>query len=138
MIDADHFKKINDRFGHYEGDVALKVIAQAIRSTVRRTDLVGRLGGEEFGVFLPGASQSGARMVAERIRQNDSRAAFRPASKAWQLSVSVGCAAFERRIGFSVLFRIADERLYEAKSAGRNRVMLTRVELGKPQVVALH
>ncbi|WP_246248905.1 GGDEF domain-containing protein [Chelativorans alearense] len=138
VIDADHFKKINDRFGHYEGDMALKAIAHAIRSAVRKTDLVGRLGGEEFGVFLPGATERGAASVAERIRQRVNRVAFRPGGEICPLSVSVGCAAFTRRVGFSELFRVADERLYEAKSAGRNRIMLTRIEVDQPPALALH
>ena len=68
VVDADHFKSINDRFGHDRGDVALKLIAATIRSTVRSTDLVGRLGGEEFGIFLPGASRATAQAIAECIR----------------------------------------------------------------------
>ncbi|MCT7377444.1 GGDEF domain-containing protein [Chelativorans salis] len=138
VIDADHFKKINDRFGHYEGDMALKAIAQAIRSAVRKTDFVGRLGGEEFGVFLPGATERGAASVAERIRQRVNRAAFNPGGESCPLSVSVGCATFAHRVGFSELFRVADERLYEAKNAGRNRIMLTRISFDQPQGAALH
>ncbi|WP_265517573.1 GGDEF domain-containing protein [Nitratireductor luteus] len=136
VIDADHFKKINDRFGHHEGDVALKAIADAIQSVVRKDDLVGRLGGEEFGVFLPGATERAAASVAERIRHAVSDVAFVPRSKECRLSVSVGCAAFDRKTGFSELFRVADERLYEAKNAGRNCVVFGA--LGEaPQPIAL-
>jgi diguanylate cyclase len=123
MIDADHFKDINDRHGHDQGDEALKIISNAIRSSLRGGDFVGRMGGEEFGVFLPGASEDSATAIAERIRTAICRKEFRPKGKSCPLSVSVGCASFERLVGFSELFRIADERLYMAKRAGRNRVV---------------
>ncbi|UUP17143.1 putative diguanylate cyclase YedQ [Nitratireductor thuwali] len=138
VIDADHFKKINDRFGHHEGDVALKAIAGAIQSVVRKDDLVGRLGGEEFGVFLPGATEHAAAGVAERVRQAVCDVAFLPRGKECKLSVSIGCAAFDRKTGFSELFRVADERLYEAKNAGRNRVVLGALGEAQQPVPLLH
>lgn len=141
VVDADHFKAINDDHGHDQGDEALKIIAAAIRSAVRDGDLVGRLGGEEFGVFLPGASEVSARAVAERIRISVSQSEFRPRDCRCSISVSVGCAIPDRPIGFSELFRIADERLYMAKRAGRNRVVAAHIsENGTeiPKVRALH
>ena len=125
VIDADHFKAINDRFGHGQGDEALRIIARAIRTSVRSGDLVGRLGGEEFGVFLPGANEANAADVAERIRRAIADAVFLPNGARHPLSVSVGGAVYDARIDFSDLFRIADQRLYEAKEAGRNRVQLS-------------
>src|SRR3990167_5663982 len=68
VIDVDHFKVVNDRFGHDRGDEALKLIAAAIRDAVRESDLVGRIGGEEFCVFMPGQPLEGASVIAERIR----------------------------------------------------------------------
>ena len=127
VIDADHFKKINDRHGHGQGDEALKIIANAIQSSVRSGDFVGRLGGEEFGVFLPGATPESAREVAERVRCSVGSTEFRPNGQSARLSVSVGCATFAKPIGFSELFRVADERLYRAKNEGRNRVISTHV-----------
>mgnify|MGYP001350172479 CR=1 FL=1 len=141
VIDADHFKEINDRYGHDQGDEALRTIASAIRSAVRGGDFVGRMGGEEFGVFLPGASDSSARAVAERIRTSVCRAEFRAGGKPCPLSVSVGCASFDKTVGFSELFRVADERLYMAKKAGRNRVFATHLSEGGaeiPKLRALH
>jgi diguanylate cyclase len=125
VIDADHFKSINDRFGHGHGDEALRIISRAIRTSVRSGDLVGRLGGEEFGVFLPGASEANAADVAERIRRAIAETAFLPNGARHPLSVSVGGAVYDARIDFSELFRIADRRLYDAKEAGRNRVQLS-------------
>jgi diguanylate cyclase len=127
VIDADHFKSINDRFGHHSGDEALKVIATAIRASLRRDDRLGRLGGEEFGVFLPGADLAQASLVAERIRKMVNAVDFVAAGEPCDLSVSVGGAAFARRMSFGELFRIADERLYTAKKTGRDRVEMTYV-----------
>ena len=122
VIDADHFKSINDRYGHDRGDEALQLIARSIRSVLRSDDRVGRLGGEEFGVFLSHASLGDAAEVAERIRTSVGNASFEPGDKRHPLSVSVGCAAFAQPIGFRELFRLADESLYAAKHRGRNRV----------------
>ena len=136
VIDADHFKKINDEYGHMQGDEALKVIARAIQSAVRSRDWVGRLGGEEFGVFLPGASTRSAEEIAERVRTSVSSVAFSPKGKKVPLSVSVGCTTFVKPVDFSEVFRIADEQLYRAKSAGRNRVVSAHLRSGWASSVA--
>jgi diguanylate cyclase (GGDEF)-like protein len=122
MIDADNFKAINDLFGHDAGDEALTIIARSIRSVLRSGELVWRMGGEEFGVYLPGVDHRGAEIVAERIRRSVNLAVFAPDSRPLQLSVSIGGAVFEGQVSFSELFRIADQRLYSAKKKGRNRV----------------
>jgi diguanylate cyclase (GGDEF)-like protein len=124
MIDADNFKAINDLYGHDAGDEALTIIARAIRSTLRAGELVGRMGGEEFGVYLPGVDHHGAEISAERIRHSVNLAIFSPDGRPRQLSVSIGGAVFEGSASFSELFRIADQRLYNAKEAGRNRVTI--------------
>ncbi|WP_157018784.1 GGDEF domain-containing protein [Mesorhizobium xinjiangense] len=140
VIDADHFKSINDMYGHDQGDEALRVIASAIRGSVRQGDLVGRLGGEEFGVFLPGASGDNATGIAERIRKSIATAAFRPQGKEHRLTVSVGGVSFEDQLSFVELFRIADKRLYCAKNAGRNRIEFVHLDAqrGGGQTAALH
>ena len=120
VIDADHFKLINDVFGHDRGDEALQFIAGVIRAKVRDVDLVCRMGGEEFGVFLDGADLDTATLIAERIRKGISRIRFAPAGAAHPLSVSIGGAQYEGRIGFSELFRLADQNLYVAKQSGRD------------------
>jgi diguanylate cyclase len=129
IIDADNFKSVNDNFGHDLGDRALITIAASIKAMLRAPDLVGRLGGEEFGVFLPGASTDQAKVVAERIRQNVSDAAFEPGGARHRLSVSVGGAVFESRLSFAELFRRADRELYRAKQNGRNRVFVAAVDV---------
>ena len=122
VIDVDHFKSINDRFGHAFGDDALRLISGKIKGNVRETDLVGRIGGEEFSVFLPGADRRQTEVVAERIRASVSVAAFSPKGRAVHLSVSVGATACNRRVSFNELFRMADQSLYIAKNNGRDRV----------------
>ena len=124
VIDADHFKAINDRFGHHRGDEVLQLIAEAIRANVRDGDLVGRLGGEEFGVFMHGANEIIAANVGERIRKAINALFVRSEEVAQRLSVSIGGATFAGDIGFAELFRVADKRLYEAKRQGRNRVLM--------------
>lgn len=124
IVDADDFKAVNDRFGHDSGDDALRQIADAIRWAVRRTDIVGRLGGEEFGIFMAGADLAAADQIAERVRRAVSAIAFRPGGTDCPLSVSIGGAAYNTRAPFSDLYRLADQRLYEAKNTGRDRVAL--------------
>ena len=127
MIDADNFKAINDLFGHDAGDEALTIIARSIRTILRAGDLVGRMGGEEFGVYLPDVDQYAAETVAERIRRSVNLAVFAPDGKQRSLSVSIGGVAFDGPASFSDLFRIADQRLYGAKQTGRNRVAVVHV-----------
>lgn len=138
VIDADYFKRINDRFGHGRGDEALRLIAAAIKSTIRGGDLVGRLGGEEFAVFLPGNSDATA--AAERIRNAVELAAFKPDGRRCPLTVSIGGAVFEEPLSFSELYREADERLYEAKNSGRNRVVVAHLGATAPahKTMSLH
>lgn len=127
LVDADNFKSINDQFGHDRGDEALKLIAGTIKGTLRGTDLVGRIGGEEFGVFLPGSSPDQAEGVAERIRSTIADSPFAPDGAGRVLSVSVGGAVFEKHLPFNDLFRLADQQLYSAKRNGRNRVSVAPV-----------
>jgi diguanylate cyclase len=122
VIDVDHFKAVNDRFGHVSGDEALRMISGEIKENVRENDLVGRIGGEEFGVFLPGADRREAGLVAERIRASVNATMFSPQGSHVPLSVSVGATVYNSRSSFKDMFRMADECLYVAKNNGRNRV----------------
>jgi diguanylate cyclase len=122
VIDVDHFKRINDSFGHECGDEALKLIAQRIKRALREHDLVGRIGGEEFSVLLPGVSHEHALKVAERIRTEVFSTEMMLAGDHCRLSVSVGGVTFDYNASFSELYRHADQKLYAAKRNGRNRV----------------
>lgn len=120
VIDVDNFKSVNDLYGHAAGDEALHRLATAIRSVLRAADRVGRIGGEEFAVFLPATSPLVGEAVAERIRIAVAKIAFAPAGKPHPLSVSVGGVAYDRYLPFSELFRLADQQLYAAKQKGRD------------------
>lgn len=127
VIDADHFKVINDHYGHDRGDEVLQLIATTIKANLRDGDLVGRLGGEEFGVYLRNTSLHAAEVIAERIRRAIERAPFRPEGTLHPLSVSVGGAYHDEPVAFSELYRVADQRLYRAKQSGRNRALVGNV-----------
>ncbi len=127
VVDADNFKSINDPFGHDRGDEALRMIANSIKSMLRAPDLVGRLGGEEFGVFLPGSGTRAGRNGRRAYPPDGVRDQLETGGKPHRLSVSIGGAAFDRSIAFHDLFRLADQQLYAAKQSGRNRVAVSPV-----------
>ena len=124
IIDADHFKKINDNYGHLTGDKALLEISAAILRATRAGDVLGRIGGEEFAALLVGANDSEALRVAERIRQEVEAIRFRPSDSLVPLTVSIGGTPCAANANVSDLMRAADRKLYEAKNRGRNRVVL--------------
>ncbi len=125
MLDIDHFKSINDTFGHDVGDQVLKLVSNEMQQQIRAVDILGRLGGEEFAIALPEADISTATTVAERIRI---------AVEAFSLDTEQGCVRFTISIGLSqlsdaksneALIKKADELLYQAKQNGRNRIETT-------------
>ena len=123
MIDVDHFKSINDTWGHATGDEALKLISNAIRDAVSEDDITGRLGGEEFGVFVASDGLDAGRQVADRICMNIARIAFYPrGGVARRITASVGLAAGDLADDTSMMMSQADRSLYEAKGSGRNQV----------------
>ncbi len=125
IIDADHFKRINDSFGHLTGDKALLEIAAAITRSIRSGDVLGRIGGEEFGAFLAGATGHEAARVAERIRREVELIRFQPADeRIVPLTISIGGTTCPPDATVSELMRAADKRLYEAKNRGRNLAVL--------------
>lgn len=127
IIDADHFKSINDRFGHLVGDEALLLIVAALRGGIRSGDVLGRIGGEEFGAFLIGASEAEATRIAERMRQEVELIRFRPdGERTIALTVSIGGTICGEGATVSELMRRADRRLYSAKNRGRNLVIFDR------------
>jgi diguanylate cyclase (GGDEF)-like protein len=119
-IDADHFKSVNDRFGHDTGDRALQLIARHIQDSMRPTDVAGRFGGEEFVVLLPGADQHDAARVAERLRKRIEEARQLEVT----LTISVGVAQHARGEPIERVIRRADAALLDAKGSGRNRVVI--------------
>ncbi|KQT43151.1 hypothetical protein ASG43_16750 [Aureimonas sp. Leaf454] len=127
IVDADHFKRINDRLGHATGDQALMAISRTLKRSVRSDDLVGRIGGEEFAILLKGAGIEDARIVAERLRLAVQKLTVGPRGRSTALSVSIGGISFANSLAYDSIYRIADAHLYRAKKNGRNRVDLTSV-----------
>lgn len=125
IIDADHFKQINDNYGHLVGDDALREIAAAISRSVRASDILGRIGGEEFGALLVGASDEEALRIAERIRSTVEQIHFAPDNgEPVRLAVSIGGTPCPPDAMVPEMMRAADARLYEAKRRGRNLVIM--------------
>lgn len=124
IIDADHFKAINDTHGHATGDAALVDIAAAIARAAGADLVVGRIGGEEFAVCIPAGQGRSDLVVAEAIRDEVAGIRFRSADgQPVNLSVSIGAAPFSPRLPVGVVLRLADQRLYAAKRNGRNNVV---------------
>ncbi len=131
MVDLDHFKRVNDDFGHQTGDEVLCAAVEQMQDSVRGIDVLCRWGGEEFAVLLPNAPKEATRIVAERIRENIQTvthlAARTPAQmeQAFQVTVSIGAATYrDLEDGLNDIIQRADQALYDAKTAGRNRVLL--------------
>jgi two-component system cell cycle response regulator len=129
MIDVDHFKRVNDSYGHAMGDQALKGVAETLRANLRVFDTLARYGGEEFVVVMPGASAGEATGAGERLRDAVSRMRFQPESRGvpHRLTVSIGVAASTgSTVTAEALLQVADRALDSAKHAGRNRVEMAR------------
>ena len=122
MLDIDHFKRINDTYGHQAGDKVIKMLAALIKRCVRETDLAGRYGGEEFAIILNDSSVEDAKIVAERIRQLAQRLVVEHEGESISFTVSLGLAQFTPDFkGALAWLESADQALYEAKENGRNQ-----------------
>src|SRR5216684_1284368 len=130
LVDVDHFKRVNDRYGHPAGDAVLRELAERTLRQVRNVDLVGRLGGEEFVVVMPETSLGGAFVVAERLRAAVADEPFlQGTSVRLPLTISIGIAMTgEGSDTMETLLKRADDALYAAKNAGRNRVITLPVQ----------
>jgi diguanylate cyclase (GGDEF)-like protein len=122
MIDIDHFKRINDQYGHPAGDIILKNVAGLLRERLRPQDKVGRYGGEEFCAILPETSLTHAAVIADTLRTLVADHAFVVEDQQLRVTVSIGAAAWESLASSVNLYRDADRRLYLAKQLGRNRI----------------
>ena len=125
LFDIDHFKDINDRFGHAAGDEVLEAIGNIVHAELRSTDIAGRLGGDEFCFALPDTGRNECARVAERIRERLGTLAFgMSAGSPFSVTATFGVAESEPDINAKELMEAVDRALYRAKSAGRNRVMV--------------
>jgi diguanylate cyclase (GGDEF)-like protein len=125
MFDVDHFKRVNDTFGHPVGDEVLVEISKVTRRLVRNEDVFARYGGEEFVLILRGIALDGARIVGERLRERIAELVVTTEKGPLKITVSVGCASFASTPEATAesLVQVADKRLYMAKHSGRNRVV---------------
>jgi diguanylate cyclase (GGDEF)-like protein len=125
VVDIDHFKRINDTHGHAHGDAALRVMAEMLRQLVRKSDVCGRIGGEEFALVLPGTTLEEARALAERLREHILQRVVAHDGVSFRFTASFGVAALRADDGgLEAVLARADEALYNAKERGRNRVEL--------------
>ena len=139
MLDLDHFKNINDRFGHSAGDTALVAAVAAMQNSIRGSDILARWGGEEFAALLPNATLDAAHVVAERIRANVEKTDIaleggqggHGGDRRVQLTISIGLASWQPGEDIHGVMRRADQSLYMAKSRGRNLVLCSTVLAGE-------
>jgi two-component system, cell cycle response regulator len=121
MCDLDDFKHVNDTYGHDVGDIVLKGFSEVIQSQIRSIDFAARVGGEEFIILIPQTNKKGARLIAERIRNQLESKVFMPHEI--KITASFGVASFSAGQSAASLYKSADEALYRAKNTGKNRVV---------------
>ena len=128
FVDIDHFKAINDTFGHACGDVVLKAVSQTVRGLLRKYDIFARYGGEEFLTLLPETDLDGAAIVAERFRKKIERMIVHYASHEITLTITLGVSIFDPKLGADRSIQMADKALYQGKESGRNQVVIWKPE----------
>ncbi len=128
MFDIDHFKRLNDTYGHLQGDVVIKKIARILLGSVRNIDICSRYGGEEFAVIIPEIDIEGAAVVAERLRKNVEETLFQGEKETIEVTISVGVTEFNpgSMRSPSEVVAVADRALYQSKELGRNRVTISK------------
>src|SRR4051812_5065451 len=124
LLDVDHFKKLNDRYGHLTGDYVLSAIGRVLRGAIRREDAVARFGGEEFAILLPSTSLDDAIQAAQKVREAVARVSISRGGQQIAVTVSGGLATIESNERVEALIQRADSALYAAKAAGRNCTFL--------------
>jgi diguanylate cyclase (GGDEF)-like protein len=126
MIDLDHFKKVNDKYGHPIGDKILVAFTRICKKSLRKVDIFGRLGGEEFAILLPETDINGGRKLAERLRTTIEKSRIKVDDETFHITVSIGVTELlpdDNQLG--VALKRADDTMYEAKRKGRNQVVIS-------------
>jgi diguanylate cyclase (GGDEF)-like protein len=130
LIDIDHFKKVNDTYGHPVGDIVIKVIGTMMKKAVRESDMVARYGGEEFAAILPETDLKGAAILAERLRRAVEARDITAGDKVIKVTISAGICAYNLSSGDggkTDLINAADKGLYHAKESGRNKISIVNM-----------
>ena len=127
VCDVDHFKRVNDTYGHLAGDKVLKILAKAISSRLRKTDFVARYGGEEFAIIMPSTSLEDAEPLLNSVRQKIEKCPFHFKETQVQITMSFGLSSFEELDTPDKVFERSDKALYRAKESGRNKVCLAKI-----------
>lgn len=122
LIDLDHFKRVNDTYGHDVGDIVLREVADCLRACTRYHDVLARLGGEEFGIIVPNLAESALHSFSDRICRAIGEMPIPAADMRMRVTASIGMAAWDGTESAEALYRRADVQLYQAKRAGRNQV----------------
>jgi diguanylate cyclase (GGDEF)-like protein len=135
MVDLDHFKQVNDTYGHLQGDAVLAELATLLNTGARESDVCARYGGEEFALILHETNDAGARILAERIRAKVAAHTFPGGLK---LTISIGVAATTEAALFTSLIERADQALYSAKMGGRNQVRVADMKAALPSKQQQH
>ncbi len=120
VLDVDHFKRVNDKFGHLAGDKVLRLIAQQLSRRLRKSDFIGRFGGEEFVILMPGTSVAKAAMVLEELRSGIEQSPFHFKNERVTITISIGYTDFREGNTLDQVFERADQAMYRAKDSGRN------------------
>lgn len=123
MSDVDHFKKFNDTYGHQVGDLVLKEVANALKNSVRSSDIVARYGGEEMIILLRGTPLKNGLIVAEKVRKNIEDSIVKDRNNTYKVTASLGVATYKPNDNVDLIIKRADDGLYQAKESGRNRVL---------------
>ncbi|MCQ2054632.1 MAG: diguanylate cyclase [Fibrobacter sp.] len=123
FIDVDHFKQVNDTYGHYCGDLVLKTVAQTLRNQLRRYDVLARFGGEEFLALIPESNLEGALAVAERFRKQVESVSIPYGELLLKATITLGVSQYDPKLGGDRSIQMADRALYEGKESGRNKVI---------------
>jgi len=126
VIDVDHFKSINDRFGHTAGDITLQVISKALQKSVRKSDFIARYGGEEFVLLMPGVSLENATLPLDKVRKVIKNIPFKFKEKQIEITISIGATQFKKGDTPLIAFDRADDALYKAKNSGRDRLCTSK------------
>ena len=123
LLDNDRFKEINDEYGHPVGDSVLREFVLTIRKALRREDIIGRLGGDEFLIFLPNTDKAGAGEIAEKVKRALNTHSFRIKGNLMQITASIGVATYpDDSDTFEEIFKKLDSAMYKAKAEGGNRI----------------